>query len=513
VLGVLAETREEKRALEPAPVLAVLQPTLAGAAADVRAAGAAALARIATDEALEALAKLAQSDEDARVRRIALGALARVRGPKHDHTRALLLERLAKDGDARVRETAASYLGVRGKTDVIPVLEAALGDPDWRVMTSAAVALGKTQHEASTGSLAALYRKGEDDWKKRASAVAGLTRMRSHSAVPVLISALADPEKLVSETAYQFLVEVSRQKLPPEPAAWNKWWEENEARTILSVPEEVLERRKQYGYARNAPSSKELFANAFAGVDVLVLQSEGDHIETVLDGLEIAHRLTTTGQVQSDGLHPQGVFVSNCTGEITSAEAERINWFVRAGGALFGSCWALEKTIQDLEPGLVRKLETRGQVLAEVPAYPCDADSSYLDGVFEPDCRPIYKLEGAHLIEVLDPEEVEVLVDSPQCAAGFGGANLAAWFRLGHGVVLDSSNHFELQGFVLGNPRDPEERQAYAVDHLGLSYARLRELRKEKFWNKTSSAAENVKDLSVFRLITNFVWQKLLVEE
>jgi len=513
-LGYLAEAHHEKRALEPGAALEALQPHLSSSAADVRAAAAAACARIASEEALEAAARLAQEDSDARVRRIALGVVAGTRGPKHDATRALCLSRLAEDADARVRETAASYLGVRGKPDVIPVLTAALADPDWRVMTSAAVSLGMTQDEAAAQPLVALYEKGSNDWRLRASAVAGLMRSRTHPAVPVLIAALTDSEVLVARTAYDFLRQVSRQDTPPEPGPWTRWWAENQKRVILSVPEEVLERRKKYGYAGGeARSAEELFRLAYTGVDVLVLQSRGDHIEDVLEGLGIEHRRTSSGQVLSDGIHPQGVFVSNCTGEITSDEAARLSWFVRAGGALFGSCWALQETIQDIEPGLVRKLETRGEVLGEVPAFPCDEDSRYLEQVFEPDSRPIYQLEGAHLIEVLDPEEVEVLIDSPPCAQAFGGANLAAWFRLGHGVVLDSVNHFELQGFLSASPRDPEERMAYAIDHLGLNYARLRELRKEKFWNRTAATAEQVKDLSVFRLITNFVWLKLLAEE
>jgi HEAT repeat protein len=511
-LGHLAEERGGARALEPEKALAALQPHLANAEADVRAAAAASCARIASGEALYAVAQLTHSDVDPRVRRIALGVVARARGPKHDATRALLLERLAEDADARVRETAAAHLGVRGKSDVIPVLAAALRDPDWRVMTSAAVALGKTQDDAAAQPLVELYRDGAKDWRQRASAVAGLMRSRTHAAVPVLISALTDEEKLVARTAHEFLRQVSKLDSPPEPGPWTKWWVENEKRVVLSLSEEVLERRKKYGYGE-ARSSEELFRLAYTGVDVLVLQSRGDHIEDVLAALGIEHRRTSSGQVLSDGIHPQGVFVSNCTGEITADEAARLDWFVRAGGALFGSCWALQETIQDLEPGLVRKLETRGEVLGDAPAHPCEVSSRYLEGVFLPDSVPIYHLEGAHLIEVLDPEEVEVLVDSPPCAEAFGGANLAAWFSLGHGVVLDSANHFELQGFLSATVREPEERMAYAIDHLGLTYARLRELRKEKFWNKTASAAEHVKDLSVFRLITNFVWLKLLAEE
>jgi len=508
----LGAERDGARALDAGQALELLKPMLADSSAGIRATAAAACGRVASEEALDGVAALAE-DADGRVRRIALGILARARGPKHDATRALLLAHLAKDGDVRVRETAASYLGVRNVPDVLPVLEAALADPDWRVMTSAAVSLGMTQDESAAQALVALFQKGSDDWRVRASAVAGLVRSRTHPAVPVLIAALTDAESLVSRTAYDFLRQVSKQEFPQEPAPWTKWWAENQKKVILSLPEEVIERRKKLGYGANQRSSDELFKLTYQGVDVLVLQSRGDHIEEVLEDFGIEHRRTSSGQVLSDGLHPQGVFVSNCTGEITPDEASRLSWFVRAGGALFGSCWALHETIETLEPGLVRKLETRGEVLADVPAYPCDADPRYLEGVFLPDSRPIYHLEGAHLIEVLDPEEVEVLVDSPQCAQAFGGGNLAAWFRLGHGVVLDSVNHFEKQGFLSASPREPVERMAYAIDHLGLSYERLREIRKEKFWAKTNSAAEHVKDLSVFRLITNFVWLKLLAEE
>ena len=45
----------------------------------------------------------------------------------------------------------------------------------------------------------------------------------------------------------------------------------------------------------------------------------------------------------------------------------------------------------------------------------------------------------------------------------------------------------------------------YAVDHLGLSLAELRESREAKYWDSTNKAAEAVRDLSVFELVTNFV--------
>jgi HEAT repeat protein len=508
VTGVLGAERDGTRALAPEVALARLVPFLADATPAVRATAVAACARIGGDAALDAAAAL-HEDPDARVRRIVLGVAARTRGARHDGTRARMLARRGADPGARVRESAAANLGGRGVADVVTPLAEALADPDWRVVTSAAVALGKTEDEGGVAALEALY-AGGGDWKSRASAVAGLPRMRSRAAVPLLIRALTDDEALVARTAHEFLCEIARERLEPKPAVWTKWWEANGPQVKLSLPEAVIEARKKLEYVRTA---EELFAGTFVGVDVLVLQSQGDHVENVLTGLEIEHRRTSSGQLLSDGLHPFGVFVSNCTGEVTPAEIERLSWFVRAGGALFGSCWALRETIEPLEAGLVRKLETRGEVLGDVAAYPVDTESPYLEGVFDGGTRPIYYLEGAHLIEVLDPEEVEVLVDSPECAAKFGGANLAAWFRLGHGVVLDSANHFEGQGFLTANVNDPEARKAYAIDHLGLTYAKLREQRDAKFWGRKSGTAENVKDFSVFRLLTNFVWLKRLAEE
>jgi hypothetical protein len=118
----------------------------------------------------------------------------------------------------------------------------------------------------------------------------------------------------------------------------------------------------------------------------------------------------------------------------------------------------------------------------------------------------LYALQGAHLIDVLDPERAEVLIDSPECAEDWGCGNLAAWFSAGHGTVLDSVNHYEDQGLEHAvGLKKPEERQAYAVDHMGLTLDKLRAVRNEPWWDKASKASKEVADLSTFRLVTNFV--------
>lgn len=268
---------------------------------------------------------------------------------------------------------------------------------------------------------------------------------------------------------------------------------------MLYDPKELEERRKKYGYVVDP-------AQVFQGLDVLVFESRGDHIQNLLSHLSIEHRITQSGQVAKHGLDAAGVFVSNCTGEMLPADVERLQWFVRVGGYLFGSCWALHETIARVAPGAVAKLNTNGDVLDDVLARPCAADSAFLEGVFEEGVVPVYHLEGAHLIEVREPEHVEVLVDSPECAERWGGGELACWFRMGHGVLLDSTNHFDLQGLELATDlKKPEDRMAYAMDHMGIDYVTIRATQKEKWWKSNNKAAREVKDLTTLELVTNFV--------
>jgi hypothetical protein len=248
------------------------------------------------------------------------------------------------------------------------------------------------------------------------------------------------------------------------------------------------------------------FVEIFRDQDVVALESRGDNIQQLLARQKLEYRITTAGKVTESGLCADSIFVANCTGEIEAPDVERLRWFVLAGGNLFGSCWALHETIERALPGPMRKYETTSEVLATVDASPCSRSSQHLAGVFAPGVQPIYALVGAHLIEVLEPERVEVIVDSPQCAEDFGCGNLAAWFRDGHGHVLDSVNHFEAQGLNSATDlKKPIDRQAYAVDHMGLTFEKLRSVRGADWWGNSEKASREITDLSVFRIVTNFV--------
>jgi HEAT repeat protein len=502
--------------LAPEAGFIMLEQAIVGARPAARAAAAHSLIAIAdgadeeiVDQAVELLIGWIATDSERQVRGTAIRSVARIRSAADASVAEALAKALAADISPRTREDAAVALAVKGQEIAVDALLKALDDQEWTVRVSAAVSLGMTRDARAVEALTTLMKN--EDWKMRGAAVIGLQRSYEKAAIPPIIDALEDADSAVRRTAHETLMRISKQGFPAERNPWLSWWSQVERAIQLFDPGEVEARRKKYGYGGVEDRGT---GSLFDGFDVVVLQSRGDHIEHVLDKLQIGHRLTAASKVDEAELHPHAACVVNCTGEIMPADAERLAWFVRTGGYLLGSCWSLSMTINRVYPGVVQKLPTRGEVMDDVLAQPCAPDSPYLSGVFPDGCEPRYALEGAHLIQVVDPERCEVLVDSPECAATWGEGNLAVWFPAGHGLILDSVNHFEEQGLMRATYlKKSDERKAYAVDHMGLRYDELREIDGEKFWSKNSQAAQHVLDLSVFRIVSNFVREKRIAAD
>jgi len=497
----------------PEAILPLLEGALAHKSETARAEGVKALGALRTPAALDRAAALAVSDPHPRPRIQGLRATAAGRGLSDGATLALLAERLRKDPDPGAREEAAVLLGAPGPEGApfdapAEALEQATQDAEWTVAAVAAVSLGKTR---SLRGVAALERmtnpKTTKDWRRRGAAVVGLGRMKQREAVPGVIAALEDKDPYVRRTAFEFLRRLTAKKIPPIRSEWDAWWARIGPTFEFIDYEKVARELKKGGYAVKPIEVYDEVGTA--KLDVVVLQSRGDHIERLLEDLVIEHRVTRAAQVAQAELHPFAVFVSNCTGEVQEEDVERLQWFVRVGGYLFCSCWALHHTVEPVCKGWVRKLPTKAEVLDNVVAEKCPVESRYLEGVFPDFTQPIYVLFGSHLIEVLEPERVEVLIDSPEAATRHGGGNLACWFPFGHGVVLDSANHFDLQGLerVVGL-KTAEDRMAYAMDHMGLDYEDLRKLAKARVWESQADSVRTACDLSAFRFITNFARHK-----
>lgn len=468
-------------------------------------------------EGVRTVAKsLLGKDPDARVRQVIVREFRA--DAADDGIAGVLIARLATDSNALVREDAAVALGSSRAEAAVQALVKALGDKEWTVAVCAAVSLGKTTMPSAVDPLISASKS--DDWRLRGAAIVGLCHVTKNEALPPILAATADREPAVALTALACAKALTKQDFGRDSAAWLKWWGENGVRLKLWTPEEAKLRREKFGYS--VPVGE-----VFRDLDVIVLESRGDQIQTVLEHVEtglavagakgdkkdppkggVPYRKTTAGQHRSDGLQPFGVYVSNCTGEVAPADLEAISWFVRTGGYLFGSCWSLGETIDRVYPGVVRARHLENE-LATVNAEPIAIGSPYLVGVFDGGVEPHYNLEGPHLIEVVDPERCEVLVDSPQCAGKYGVGNMTVWFRAGHGLVCDSVNHFNNQGLVNATwLKENEERQAYAVDRMALPWDQWRATASEKWWGSNGKAAERVYDRTALHLVTNFVRSK-----
>jgi HEAT repeat protein len=488
------------------PVAEYLKALTGGAAhADesVRSAAVHALGRLRRPESYDKLAAVAAGDARARVRFHALRAAVAVKG---DEAEPLLLDRLKGDADPGVREEAAAIVGKRKLGKAVDALVAALRDKEWAVSVAAAVSLGKIHDVRALPALEALL--SDKDWRRRGGGVVGLGHLRHKEAIPPLIDMTRDKEPAVARTAVEFLRHISGETLDENVKSWREWWAKWEPTFTFRDRDAEARDEKKYGYATQP-------RKVYEDMDIVVLVTRGggDNIQDLLTVYGIEHRLVRAAAVQKCGLHPYGLFVANCPGEITDKDVEPIQFYVRAGGYLFASCWALTHTVQRCFPDVVKKLETRAQVVDHVLAEPVPVESPFTAGVFAGSCQPYYELMGSHLIHTIDPERFEILIDSPQTATRWGDGNLAGWFTVGHGLILDSANHFDLQGMSQAKLSDEKERMAFAVDHLGYDYRELRALRDEGVFQKQPLAIKRTRDLTIFRFITTFVRQKRLADE
>ncbi|MBL8728953.1 MAG: HEAT repeat domain-containing protein [Planctomycetes bacterium] len=494
----------DKPVFDQKQAVAALKPCLTADGA-ARAAASKSLREVGGEEALAAALAHWPRETDRRVQLQLVGTVGALRPATTPEAVNWLAEIARGGGDDAVRERAIVLLGTPGADGAAATLIEVLGERQWTLACCAAVSLGKTKADAAFAPLSQLLQHAE--WTHRGAGVVGLMHWNRAAAFELLIGMLDDGNGVVAGAAHAALQTMSLQfELGTKAKAWRAWWAANKDTHQFVDRTQSIDKLKKYGYA--VPDTE-----IYQGLDVVVFKSRGDHIEQLLERLKIAHRETEAGAVPTCGIHPEAIFVSNCTGEIKGEDLLPLAWFVRTGGSLFGSCWALSETIERIQPGVVQKARTSDQVLDDVRALPCRADSPLLTGVFPPAVVPIYHLEGAHLIDVLDPERCEVLIDSPDAAERWGCGNLAAWFFCGHGVLFDSANHFDLQGLETQKDlKTAEERQAYAVDHMGLSFDTLRATRSAGYWKQQKTVGKNVPDLSAFRLLTNFVRSKRMGE-
>ncbi len=198
--------------------------------------------------------------------------------------------------------------------------------------------------------------------------------------------------------------------------------------------------------------------------DLVVVQGHYDHVEAVLDALEMPYQLISTDNLATVDLRPEQLLVVNCPGNIPPGAITKVRKFVTAGGSLFTTDWALKHVIEPAFPGFIEYNErpTKDDVVRiEIKSK----DNPFLKGVMDGADDPQWWLEGSsYPIKILDDQRVEVLLASRELGSKYGEAPVAVLFRFGKGEVFHMISHYYLQRTELRTARHQSSGMVYAAE-------------------------------------------------
>jgi hypothetical protein len=225
---------------------------------------------------------------------------------------------------------------------------------------------------------------------------------------------------------------------------------------------DLLHRRLQ----NEAPEDVQLL-QLVHGKDVVVVAGGMDHIESVLNATRIQHTLIQPAQVAGWPLKSSMIVMIDCPGMIPDEGLKRIEHFVRAGGLLYTTDWALKNVIEKAFPNTIAS--TNGVTESEVVPVKVDKESANLMSrmLLRKGSQPQWWLEGGSFpIRVLDKQRVEVLAHSDAMQTRYGASPVVVRFPWEDGEVIHVVSHFYRQMATEG----PKVASANSVDSFdGLS--------------------------------------------
>jgi hypothetical protein len=198
------------------------------------------------------------------------------------------------------------------------------------------------------------------------------------------------------------------------------------------------------GLRRDAPERAAVL-DAVPKSDVVVVSGIYDHVEDVLDALDVQHTVIAPPDLDRMELRPAQLLVVNCPGQVSPRAVSRIRAFVEAGGSLFTTDWALRHVVEAAFPGVLAFNERpTGDDVVRVEVR--DPDDVYVKGVMDGRDGPQWWLEASsYPMRILDPSRVQVLITSRELGARYGEEPVAVRFGWGEGEVFHMISHYYLQ--------------------------------------------------------------------
>ncbi|MFW9942270.1 MAG: hypothetical protein ACFFFT_14625 [Candidatus Thorarchaeota archaeon] len=237
----------------------------------------------------------------------------------------------------------------------------------------------------------------------------------------------------------------------------------------------ILEKRM----AKERPMDLEILQKV-KDSSIIIVAGSYDRVETVLDMIKVPYVLIQPEEVSQINLKPDQILIINCPGNIYDDALSKVKEFVKRGGFLFTTDWALLNILEKIFPELV-KYNQRPTGDDCVAVQVVDKSNKFLEGLFKADEEPIWWLESSsYPIKIIDKEKVKVLVTSKEMEQKYGEAPIVITFEFGDGgTVLHMTSHYYLQRAELRTKRHKMSAKEYVQSEMAFSDADAEEIEKD----------------------------------
>lgn len=240
---------------------------------------------------------------------------------------------------------------------------------------------------------------------------------------------------------------------------------------------------------------------------IIILKGQYDKIEMVLDLIKVPYVLISPHQINGVELRPDQILIINCPGSgIDKDGLTKIHSFVKNGGFLFTTDWALLHVLEKIFPSYVRYNQNpTGDDCVSVEVV--DKSNKFLEGLFNDEANPIWWLESSsYPIEILDPMKVKILVTSREMEKKYGEAPIVISWDYGYGgMVLHMTSHYYLQRSELRTKRHQKSAKEYVMSEMNLSEKEIEDM-DEDLKDLTLGEAESA--YSTTQFISNVIVQQ-----
>ncbi len=237
----------------------------------------------------------------------------------------------------------------------------------------------------------------------------------------------------------------------------------------------ILEKRM----SKERPMDLEILKKV-SETSIIIVAGSYDKVEMVLDMIKVPYVFIQPDEFGQIELKPDQILIINCPGNIYDKNLAKIQTFVKQGGFLFTTDWALLNILEKIFPKYV-KYNQRPTSDDCVAVQVVDKTNKFLEGLFQTDEEPIWWLESSsYPIEILNKEKVKVLVTSREMEQKYGEAPIVITFDFGDGgTVLHMTSHYYLQRAELRTDRQKMSAKDYVKSEMAFSDAETEEIEKD----------------------------------